>query len=148
MRPLLAICFLFSACAEPDPCDLVWSGAEPALGTMVLDDGTVLSAGTWAATRLNAGTLTIDMRAMDDEVTLGDALEGFSGTPICRQLDNENDALIYQDNGPWITDASHTGTVAIAAFEGGVVSGRFSATLKSAGQSRSISGAFKLPARD
>lgn len=148
MRRLFVICFLFGACGESDPCGLTWSGTEPALGTMVLDDGSVLSAGTWAATRLNAGTLTIDMRAMDDEVTLGDALESFSGDALCRKLDDQNDALIYQDNGPWITDSSHTGTVAIAAFEEGVVSGRFSATLKGNGQSRSISGAFKLPARD
>jgi hypothetical protein len=148
MRYLLVICFLFSACGESDPCGLAWAGAEPELGTMVLDDGTVLSAGTWAATRLNAGTLTIDMRAMGSEPTLGDELDAFSGEAVCRKLDNENDALIYQDNGPWITDGSHTGTVAIAAFEDGVVSGRFSAQLKGNGQSRSISGAFKLPARD
>ena len=129
------------ACGGDAPCGVTWDGAEPALGTMVLSDGTVLSNGSWASTRINAGTLTIDLRAMDSEPSLGDALDGTM--PVCRTLDDQNDQVIYQDNGPWITDSSHTGTVAITEFSSESVKGQFSVTLKSTtGETRELSGAF------
>ena len=45
-----------AACGSDSPCGVAWDGDQPALGTMVLSDGTVLRDGTWADTRLNAGT--------------------------------------------------------------------------------------------
>ncbi len=112
---------------------------------MILDDGTVLRSGTWASTRLNAGTLTIDVRAMGNEPALMDALDG--EFPVCRTLDDQNDALIYQDNGPWISDGSHTGTLAITAFLDGAVRGVFESEVKGRnGETRTLSGAFYLPA--
>lgn len=143
----LMLCALLGlgACGADAPCGVAWSGAEPELGTMVLDDGTVLDNGTWASTRLNAGTLTIDVRAMGNEPALMDALEG--EFPVCRTLDNQNDALIYQDNGPWISDSSHTGTLAITAFMDGAVRGVFESEVKGRmGDTRTLRGAFNLPA--
>ena len=135
-----------AACGSDSPCGVAWDGDQPALGTMVLSDGTVLRDGTWADTRLNAGTFTIDVRAMGDEPTLGDALSG--DLPVCRTLDDQNDAVIYQDGGPWITDASHSGNLAVTEVSDGAIKGRFEATLRStSGASRTLSGAFFLPSR-
>ena len=75
--------------------------------------------GTWADTRLNAGTFTIDVRAMGDEPTLGMR----SGDLVCRTLDDQNDAVIYQDGGPWITDASHSGNLAVTEVSDGRLRG-------------------------
>ena len=131
----------------PAPCGVTWDGAEPDLGTMVLSDGTVLSNGTWAATRIIAGTLAInvvnDRRAMGSEPSLGDALSG--AMPVCRTLDDQNDRMSYQgNNGPWTTDSSHTGTVAITEFSSGSVKGQFAVTLieERTGETRELSGAF------
>ena len=133
--------FIVAACGPDSPCGVAWDGAEPELGTMVLSDGTILTNGSWATTRINAGTLTIDVRAMDGEPTLADALSG--ELPVCRTLDDQNDAIIYQDNGPWITNASHTGTLAITEVTNEAIKGQFEATIKSTtGEERTLSGAF------
>ncbi len=133
--------FFVAACGPDSPCGVSWDGAEPELGTMVLSDGTVLTNGSWAPTRINAGTLTIDVRAMGNEATLSDALSG--ELPVCRTLDDQNDAIIYQDNGPWITNASHTGKLAITEVTDEAIKGQFEATLKSTtGEERTVKGAF------
>ena len=62
---------------------------------------------------------------------------------MCRTLDDQNDAVIYQDGGPWITDASHSGNLAVTEVSDGAIKGRFEATLRStSGASRTLSGAF------
>ena len=145
--------FFVAACGPDSPCGVSWDGAEPELGTMVLSDGTVLTNGSWATTRINAGTLTIDVRAMGNEVTSGDALSG--ELPVCRVLDDQNDAISYHDldsrNNPWITNASHTGTLAITEVTDEVIDnqptrtikGRFEATIESReDEERTIKGAF------
>ena len=143
---VLIAALLVTACAGEAPCGLEWDGVDPELGTLVLSDGTVLSNGTWAATRINAGTFTFDLRPMGEEPSLGDALSG--ELPACRTLDDQNDAIIYQDNGPWRTDASHTGTLAISEFSSDEVKGIFEVTLVSTtGESRSLTGAFYVPAQ-
>ena len=133
-----------AACGSNAPCGVSWDGAEPELGTLILSDGTILTNGSWADTRINAGTLTIDVRAMAEEPTLAEALEG--DFPVCRTLDDQNDAIIYQDNGPWITNASNTGTLAITERTEDEIKGRFEATIKStSGEQRPLSGAFYVP---
>ena len=137
--------FFVAACGSDSPCGVSWDGAEPELGTMVLSDGTVLTNGSWAPTRINAGTLTIDVRAMGSEATLGDAISG--ELPVCRTLDDQNDAIIYQDNGPWITHASQTGELAITEVTDEAIKGQFQATLRSTtGEERTLSGAFYVAA--
>ena len=139
---------ILAACGGDAPCGVSWDGAEPELGTMVLSDGTTLSNGSWDTTRINAGTLTLDVRAMGDETTLRDALSA-GEMPVCRTLDDQNDQVIYQDNGPGITNSSHTGTLAITEFSDESVKGQFTVTLRSTtGDTRELSGAFHVaPAR-
>ena len=148
MRSVLLIALsLLSACGDDSPCGVSWDGEAPALGTMVLSDGTVLPSGTWSGSRINAGTLTIEVRFMDDEPVLAD-LVAAGETPVCRSLDDQNDAVSYQFGGsPWITDGSHEGTLAITAIDGEQIEGRFQATLRNASDnsSKTISGAFLLP---
>jgi hypothetical protein len=141
---LLIALTMVVACGTDSPCGVSWDGAEPELGTMVLSDGTTLSNGSWGDTRINAGTLTLDVRAMGDQTTLGDALTA-GEMPVCRTLDDQNDQVIYQDNGPWITNSSHTGTLAITEFSDEAVKGQFTVTLKSTtGDTRELSGAFHV----
>ena len=142
----LIAAMLLAACGSEAPCGIAWDGADPELGTLVLSDGTVLSNGTWADTRVNAGTWTFDLRAMGAEPTLGDAVKG--DLPACRTLDDQNDAVIYQDNGPWRTNASHTGTLALYEFADNALKGVFEVKLTSTtGDSRSLTGAFYVPAQ-
>ena len=143
---LLIALSMVVACGTESPCGVSWDGAEPELGTMVLSDGTTLSNGSWGDTRINAGTLTLDVRAMGDQTTLGDALIA-GEMPVCRTLDDQNDQVIYQDNGPWITNSNHTGTLAITEFSDEAVKGQFTVTLKSTtGDTRELSGAFHVAA--
>jgi len=148
MRSIFLIALtVVSACGDDSPCGVSWDGEAPARGTMVLDDGTVLQAGTWSRSRINAGTLTIEVRAMGEEPVLVD-LAAAGDVPVCRTLDHENDAVSYQHDGSvWVTNADHQGTLAITAMDSINVEGRFTATLQKAsdGSTMTVSGAFNLP---
>ena len=144
-----------SACAANpyEACDLTWSGGDPVLGEMLFSDGTRLSDGSYNHTirngRLSAGTFTINVRADGaEEPSLDDAL--VAGLPICRHLDRDNDSILYHDQGSsWITDETHTGTLAIASREGQELLGMVSAQLVSTlGGTREVTAAFRLGPTD
>ena len=155
MRCLSIIFVLTCACGGSpyDGCDLSWTGEDPVLGEMVFKDGTRLAGGSYNHTirngRLSAGTFTINVRADGvDEPSFDEAL--MAGFPICRHLDRENDSILYNDSGgAWITDSSHTGTLAIASREGQELVGMVSAELISTtGAIRQIDAAFRLGPSD
>ena len=155
MRLLPMLLMLSGACAANpyEACDLSWSGGDPALGEMLFADGTRLKGGSYNHTirngRLSAGTFTINVRADGaGELSFDDAL--VAGLPICRHLDRDNDSILFNDrDGSWITDATHTGTLAIASREGQELLGVVSAQLVSTvGGTREVTAAFRLGPTD
>jgi hypothetical protein len=146
----LGLCLALAGCAASpyDACGLTWTGDEPLAGELVLDHGVTLVGGTYTrsdrSSRLNAGTFTIDVRSdRASEPALAEALDG--GLPVCRNLDGQNDQVIYQgEGGPWISTDGAPGTLAIAAEEDGVVIGIVDVVAERNGVTKRLYGAFRL----
>ncbi len=155
MRHFLVLLSLVGACAGSpyDACNLSWSGEDPALGEIIFEDGRRLVGGSYNHTirngRISAGTFTVNVRSDGaDEPSFDDAL--VVGLPVCRHLDRENDSILFNDSGgTWMTDADHTGTLAIASREGQELLGMVSAELVSTGgETRHVRAAFRLGPSD
>ena len=127
------------------------------MGEMLFEDGSRLVGGSYNHTirngRISAGTFTVNVRSDGFEPSFDDAL--IAGLPICRNLDGDNDSILFNDNtpgsgGPWVTDASHTGTLAIASREGQELFGMVAAELFwwPREETRQVKAAFRLGPSD
>jgi hypothetical protein len=123
-------------------------------GTATRSDGAAFDeAGSWSTVSLDivVGTLTMTASADETGSRVADLIEA-AAFPICvpigERSETSGSANHVGDN--LISDATHTGGVAILAEEGGLLIGRFSVDLEapSTGEERSITdGVFRVGRR-
>jgi hypothetical protein len=121
-------------------------------GTATRSDGEAFDeAGTWNAQSLSITIGTLDMIVTDDEVgdDVADLIEA-AAFPICIPIGerSETSGSANLVDGGFVSDASHTGGVAILGKDGDTLLGRFSFDLAAGATTLSFSdGAFRVPQR-
>lgn len=157
--PLLTLPFL-SACGPEvtDACGalsgVVPSAADVAPGALLasLDQADFTASGTWGDGpngSIDAGLLSLII-PRDESGTLVSELVGRGAFPICIPLGERSDKsgnATYDST--YVTDANHTGMVAILAEEEGHIVGRFEVNLRSGNGDMTAfeNGRFRLPRR-
>lgn len=160
--PIALVVIALSACGPADPVEVCGlSGAAPTaddvrdgFGRAERDGQPFEEAGSWGAApqaSIDIGTLslTVPYDETGTEVTDLIARRAF---PICVRLGERSDTVGAGNlvDGGYITDAGHTGAVAILGEEGGLLLGRFAVELISSSEGAETSftdGAFRLERR-
>lgn len=149
-------------CGPSDPADVCGlSGVLPTsdevengFGAAVRDGQPFKEAGTWGAAPLGSidiGTLSLAI-PFDETGTEVTDLIARRAFPICVRLGERSDTVGAANlvEGGYVTDAQHTGAVAILGEEGGFLVGRFVIDLVSESEGAETSfedGVFRLERR-
>lgn len=151
-----------AACGPTDPADVCGlSGVPPTaddvqngFGEALRDGAPFKEAGTWGAAPLasiDIGTLSLAV-PFDETGTEVTDLIARRAFPICARLGDRSDTVGAGNlvEGGYVTDASHTGAVAILGEDGGFLTGRFVVDLISSSEGAETSftdGVFRLERR-
>ncbi len=154
-----SVLLLCSACPPPsEVCGLTTTpptDAEVAegRGKATRSDGQPFDApGTWSPTSLSIVIETLDIIASADETgsSVSELIEA-AAFPICVPVRDriETSGFAILADGAFVSDADHTGGVAILGRDGDILVGRFAFDLANPqGQVLSFSdGAFRVPSR-